>query len=234
MQIIVFIEDPLVVEKILAYLNVKASASEVLPRPRCLVPPQRGLFDVAGWRYDDFVWSVRSATRQRCPPFKKWMGGWKSAATAVAGANSRAGRQSLHLWAICDGLQNVDVHAAGQDELQRNTENEIYAAYSPLTVVGIAPSRPPRRKPGSPLSPACRSRLGEACRKWTAGWRARPRPPNDGQLSYSDKRKAVRSRVSASQDASTASHSCLGEVRHSWHPGQFGRMPQARLHSRPS
>ena len=44
MRIIACIEDPVIIEKILAHLDAKASESEVSRRP----PPQRGLFDEAG------------------------------------------------------------------------------------------------------------------------------------------------------------------------------------------
>ena len=48
MRIIACIEDPEVIEKILAPLDAKASEPEAPLRPPCRAPPQRGLFDETG------------------------------------------------------------------------------------------------------------------------------------------------------------------------------------------
>ena len=48
MRIIACIEDPAVIEKILAHLNAKAGEPEAPLRPRCRAPPQQGLFDETG------------------------------------------------------------------------------------------------------------------------------------------------------------------------------------------
>lgn len=48
MQVIACIEDPAVIEKILAYLNMNAGELEALLWPPCRVPPHRGLFDATG------------------------------------------------------------------------------------------------------------------------------------------------------------------------------------------
>jgi len=48
MRIIACIEDPEVIDKILAHLDAKASESEAPLRPPCRAPPQRGLFDETG------------------------------------------------------------------------------------------------------------------------------------------------------------------------------------------
>jgi hypothetical protein len=45
MRIIACIEDPAIVEKILAHLNAKVREPEATRRPPCRAPPQRGLFD---------------------------------------------------------------------------------------------------------------------------------------------------------------------------------------------
>ena len=42
------IEDPVVIEKILAHLDAKAPEPEATRRPPCRAPPQRGLFDETG------------------------------------------------------------------------------------------------------------------------------------------------------------------------------------------
>ena len=47
-RIVACIEDPAVIEKILAHLDAKASEPEALMRPPCRAPPQRGLFDETG------------------------------------------------------------------------------------------------------------------------------------------------------------------------------------------
>jgi hypothetical protein len=47
-RIIACIEDPVVIEKILAHLDAKAPEPEATRRPPCRAPPQRGLFDVTG------------------------------------------------------------------------------------------------------------------------------------------------------------------------------------------
>jgi len=44
-RIIACIEDPDVIEKILALLDAKAAEPEALLWPPCRAPPQRGLFD---------------------------------------------------------------------------------------------------------------------------------------------------------------------------------------------
>jgi len=44
-RIIACIEDPVVVGKILSYLNAKAGEPEAPLRPPCRAPPQRELFD---------------------------------------------------------------------------------------------------------------------------------------------------------------------------------------------
>jgi hypothetical protein len=48
MRIIACIEDPEVIDKILAHLDAKASEPEAPLRPPCRAPPQRGLFDETG------------------------------------------------------------------------------------------------------------------------------------------------------------------------------------------
>jgi hypothetical protein len=48
MRIIACIEDPNVIEKILAHLDAKVAAPDVPRRPPCRAPPQRGLFDETG------------------------------------------------------------------------------------------------------------------------------------------------------------------------------------------
>ena len=48
MRIIACIEDPEVIEKILAHLDAKASEPEAPLRPPYRAPPQRGLFDETG------------------------------------------------------------------------------------------------------------------------------------------------------------------------------------------
>ena len=48
MRIIACIEDPEVIEKILAHLDAKASEPAAPRRPPCRAPPQRGLFDETG------------------------------------------------------------------------------------------------------------------------------------------------------------------------------------------
>ena len=45
MRIIACIEDPAIVEKILAHLNANVREPEATRRPPCRAPPQRGLFD---------------------------------------------------------------------------------------------------------------------------------------------------------------------------------------------
>jgi hypothetical protein len=47
-RIIAYIEDLVVIEKILAHLDAKASEPEAPRRPPCRAPPQRGLFDEPG------------------------------------------------------------------------------------------------------------------------------------------------------------------------------------------
>ena len=47
-RIIACIEDPVVIEKILAHLDAKAPEPEATRRPPCRAPPQRGLFDETG------------------------------------------------------------------------------------------------------------------------------------------------------------------------------------------
>jgi hypothetical protein len=47
-RIIACIEDPVVIEKILAHLDAKASEPEAPQRPPCRAPPQRGLFEETG------------------------------------------------------------------------------------------------------------------------------------------------------------------------------------------
>jgi len=47
-RIIACIEDPAVIDKILAHLNAKAGEPEALMRPPSRAPPQRGLFDATG------------------------------------------------------------------------------------------------------------------------------------------------------------------------------------------
>ena len=47
-RIIACIEDPAVIEKILAHLNAKAGEPEAPLRPPCRAPPQQGLFDETG------------------------------------------------------------------------------------------------------------------------------------------------------------------------------------------
>ena len=47
-RIVACIEDPAVIEKILAHLDAKASEPEALMRPPCRAPPQRELFDETG------------------------------------------------------------------------------------------------------------------------------------------------------------------------------------------
>jgi hypothetical protein len=47
-HVIVCIEDPQVIEKILAHLDAKASELEAPRRPPSRAPPQRGLFDETG------------------------------------------------------------------------------------------------------------------------------------------------------------------------------------------
>ena len=67
-RIIACIEDPAVIEKILAHLNAKAGEPEAPLRPPCRAPLQQGLFDETGSksRYD-LVWAAASAARQwRC------------------------------------------------------------------------------------------------------------------------------------------------------------------------
>jgi hypothetical protein len=44
-RIIACIEDPVVIEKILAHLDAKASEPKAPLRPPCRAPPQRELFD---------------------------------------------------------------------------------------------------------------------------------------------------------------------------------------------
>ena len=48
MRIIACIEDPAIIEKILAHLNANAPEPEATRRPPCRAPPQRGLFDETG------------------------------------------------------------------------------------------------------------------------------------------------------------------------------------------
>ena len=48
MRIIACIEDPEVIEKILAHLDAKVAEPEATRRPPCRAPPQRGLFDDTG------------------------------------------------------------------------------------------------------------------------------------------------------------------------------------------
>jgi len=48
MRIIARIEDPDVIEKILAHLDGKAPELKATRRPPCRAPPQRGLFDETG------------------------------------------------------------------------------------------------------------------------------------------------------------------------------------------
>jgi hypothetical protein len=48
MRIIACIEDPDVIEKILAHLDGKAPEPKATRRPPCRAPPQRGLFDETG------------------------------------------------------------------------------------------------------------------------------------------------------------------------------------------
>jgi hypothetical protein len=48
MRIIACIEDPTVIDKILAHLDAKASEPDAPLRPPCRAPPQRGLFDETG------------------------------------------------------------------------------------------------------------------------------------------------------------------------------------------
>jgi len=47
-RIIACIEDPDVIEKILAHLDAKAAEPEATRRPPCRAPPQQGLFDETG------------------------------------------------------------------------------------------------------------------------------------------------------------------------------------------
>jgi hypothetical protein len=47
-RIIACIEDPVVIEKILTHLDARAPGPEVLMRPLCGAPSQRGLFDETG------------------------------------------------------------------------------------------------------------------------------------------------------------------------------------------
>ena len=44
-KVIACIEDPAVIEKILAHLNEKALPVQALPLPKCRAPPQAALFD---------------------------------------------------------------------------------------------------------------------------------------------------------------------------------------------
>jgi hypothetical protein len=48
MRIIACIEDPEVIEKILAHLDAKVAEPEATRQPPCRAPPQRGLFDDTG------------------------------------------------------------------------------------------------------------------------------------------------------------------------------------------
>jgi hypothetical protein len=48
MRIIACIEDPVVIEKILAHLDAKGAEPEATWRPACRAPPLRGLFDETG------------------------------------------------------------------------------------------------------------------------------------------------------------------------------------------
>jgi len=47
-RIIACIEDPAVIEKILAHLDAKVAEPDAPPRPPCRAPPQRRLFDETG------------------------------------------------------------------------------------------------------------------------------------------------------------------------------------------
>ena len=47
-RIIACIKDPVVIEKILAHLDAKASEPKAPQRPPCRAPPQRGLFEETG------------------------------------------------------------------------------------------------------------------------------------------------------------------------------------------
>ena len=47
-RIIACIEDPAIIEKILAHLDAKAGEPEALMRPPSRAPPQRGLFYATG------------------------------------------------------------------------------------------------------------------------------------------------------------------------------------------
>jgi hypothetical protein len=48
MVIIACIEGPVIIEKILAYLDAKVAEPEATRRPPSRAPPQRGLFDETG------------------------------------------------------------------------------------------------------------------------------------------------------------------------------------------
>lgn len=48
MRIIASLEDPDVIEKILAHLDAKGAECEAIRRPPSRGPPQRGLFDATG------------------------------------------------------------------------------------------------------------------------------------------------------------------------------------------
>jgi hypothetical protein len=75
MRIIACIEDPDVIEKILAHLDAQRAESEATLRPPSRASPQRGLFDETGLPHHDLVWAVPSAAPQRRRLSRKPAGG---------------------------------------------------------------------------------------------------------------------------------------------------------------
>jgi hypothetical protein len=64
-RIIACIEDPVVIEKILTYLDAEGAECEATRRPAVRAPPQRGLFDKTARRHENPAWAVLPAARQR-------------------------------------------------------------------------------------------------------------------------------------------------------------------------